>query len=332
MSALWTLALVLAQSPEIAATEVTGAGDAVANYHAIAMMPLSSLGSTDESVDAVEQLLQGELNKLLGERLILPDALHEQPEHIRTAFHTCEGVVACLVEVMGGLGWDAFIVGNLAGLGERRVINLKLIDVHSGSEVRRASEKASGDESQLIVNIRKAAVQLVAPHLFTGDIELVASQSNVTVQLDGKLLGVTPLAQTRVSVPAGHHALEASGEGLVPFSTMLTIAYGETKTVTVDLAQSTAFMGGSTPFRHRWWTWAIAGAGLVAVGLGSYFNYLQVDTVNTIERRAGNDNLGAGSADLYQQQQDHWTRAVVFYGSGSALLTTAGVLLIIDLF
>ena len=59
---------------------------------------------------------------------------------------------------------------------------------------------------------------------------------------------------------------------------------------------------------------------------------INLDTVNTIERRAGNDNLGSGSADLYQQQEDHWTRAVVFYGSGSALLTTAGVLLIIDLF
>ncbi len=332
MSPCLTLSLLVLAQLEINAAPVTVADSShpASRYRQIALMPLTSLGSTDEAVNAIQAILVGEFTKVLGERLIAPDALLEQSKHVKSAFYSCEGVVVCLTEVMGGLGWDAFVVGNIAGLGERQVINLKLIDVRTGREVAKASEKAVGEQSELITYMRKAAVQLVAPDLFTGTLVLAAAQPGVQVQLDGQLLGTVPLANNRFAVPVGQHALEASGEGLVPFTTMVELAYGETKTVTVDLPRSTAFVGGDTPFRHRWWTWAIAGAGALAVGLGGYFNALHVDTVEKIEKRARSGTLTAQDVDLFTEQEAHWNRSVVLYGSGGGLLLGVGVLFALD--
>ena len=110
----------------------------------------------------------GEFQKLLGDKIVPPDEVMNSGNAARDAFIACDGVVACLVEAVGGLGWDAFVVGNIAGLRYDRVINLKLYDVRTGGEVRRASDKASGAEKQLITNMRTAAVTLLAPELLVG--------------------------------------------------------------------------------------------------------------------------------------------------------------------
>jgi hypothetical protein len=301
-------------------------------YKAVAVMPLSSLGSTDEAVGAIQSVLLGEFTKILKERMVSPDALLDQGDTARGAFYACAGVVTCLVEVIGGLGWDAFVVGNVAGLGDRQVINLKLIDVRTGREVRKTSEKATGSEAQLVANMRKAAVELVAPHLFTGTLELLAKQTGVQILIDGKLVGTTPLTSPRIEVAAGRHAIEAKGEGWVPFTTMSDVQYGEVQKVTIDLAKSSVFVGGDTPFRHQWWTWAIAGAGIIGLSVGGYFNVLHADAVDRIEKRADPARGGCdvGCVDLNDEQKAHWNRAVIFYGVGGALTAGAGVLLALD--
>ncbi len=320
------------ETSELRAAEVTVAKPAVesptAAYKTIAMMPLSSLGSTDQAVDAIQRVLTDEMRKILGDRLVDPDQLLEKKEVAGAAFYSCDGVVVCLIEVIGGLGWDAFVVGNVAGIGMRRVINLKLIDVRTGREVRKTSEKAVGDEGQLIADMRKAAVQLVAPEKYTGTLHLVTQQTGVQIRVDGKLIGTTPLDSSRVEVTAGLHAIEAKGEGLVPFSAMSNIKYGEVKIVNIDLARSTVFVGGDTPFRDRWYTWAIAGAGVLGLGLGAYFNVLHVDTVERIEKRAGDPV----TADMQTDQKAHWARAKLFYGVGGGLVAGAGFLLAIDFY
>ncbi len=316
---------------EIPATPVVPAVP-ISDYRKIAMMPLSSLGSTDEAVRAIERVLLGELEKLLGARLVKPSELLTQGREVKVGLKSCEGKVVCLIEVVGGMGWDAFIVGNVAGLGEGRVINLKLFDVRSAGEVRRSSESASGDETTLIANMRKAAVELLAPELFLGAIEVQALQPGVNIVVDGRLVGTTPLASNRVDVAVGRHALEATGDGLVPFSDFVEVRYGEVVPVAIQLPQNTVFVGGDTPFRNRWWTWTLAGTGLVATGLGAYFNYLQSDAVRQIEQRAKDGRLGADQQDLYDQEQAQWQRALVFYGIGGTLLGGVGVLWVVDFF
>ena len=304
----------------------------LAGYHKIAMMPLSSLGSTEDAARSIQRVLDGEVQKLLTNRLVSPSVLQGQGPHVKAALDTCQGLIDCLVEVFGGLGWDAFIVGNVAGIGEGRVINLKLIDVRSAKELRRASEKASGEEKQLIANIRRAAVELLAPELFVGKLEINAAQPNVNIVIDGQLAGRTPLADATIPLTVGRHAIEANGEGLVPFTSFVDIAYGESVPVKIDLPANSLFIGGRAPFRSRWWTWVAASVGVVGLGVGTVFNVLQVQNVHDINQQAKNHQLGAGTADLYSQSKANWSRAAGFYIGGGVVLGTVGILYTIDLF
>ena len=292
----------------------------------IALMPLTALGSTADTSAAIEQVVIGELTTLLGDQLVLPDSLSKQ---VARAVQSCEGEVGCLTEALGGAGWRAFIVGSLAGLGDDRVVHLKIVDVRTGEQLRTASGTVSGDEAQMIRTIRRAAVQIAAPHRFVGRLELSGAQPGVTVKVDGREVGTTPLTTPTLELTVGPHALEATGAGLVPYSAIVEVQYDETVPVDFLLPSSSVFIGGDAPFRHRWWTWSIAGAGVIAVGLGGYFNALQADTASRIEERIQAGTLRYDTS-LYREEEDNWKRAVVSYGIGGALMLTSMTLLSLD--
>ncbi len=100
--------------------------------------------------------------------------------------------------------------------------------------------------------MRRAAVRLVAPERLLGTLVIEARQSGVHVLVDGLSLGVMPLEQPELALPVGRHAVEASRPGWVPYSTIVDLAYEQTLTVELDLPASTVWVGGETPFRHRW--------------------------------------------------------------------------------
>lgn len=307
-------------------------------YEQVVMMPLSSLGSAEQARRAVQQILVREVRKLLQQRLLAPKQLAERHPRIATLTASCRGDVGCLLEVVGARGLDGLMVGNVAGLGENRAINLKLYDVTEADVVRTTSEKASGEEKELIRRIRKAAVEILAPARYTGTLVLDAKQPQVQISLDGKLLGTTPLAESRYAVPVGQHAIEATGDGRVPFESMIEIAYGETKPITIRLPKNQLLVGGDTPYYARWWTWVLAGVGVVGLGLGSYFNVQQQQAAADIAGAAdacvsGTSNCALQlGGDLYAREQQQRQLAQVFYGLGGGLLGGTGVLLSFDLF
>jgi hypothetical protein len=309
---------------EITATAVSGASRA-AKPAPIVVMPLTSLGSTDEAMQVVERVLEGELRKIAGDRLLTYNELRDQQKKLATYLEACDGVLDCLNEVFGAFGWAEFMVSNLAGLGQERVINLKLVNVRTGNVVRRTSEPASGDERELISHMRKAAVLLLAPERFTGILEVHALQPGVQILVDGQLVGTVPMASPRLSVLAGRHAVEAHGEGLVSFSSMLDVAYEAVVPVTINLPANTLFVGGATPYRARWWPWLLGAVGVVAAGAGGYFYYDHVKLAGEIEKdlsAAGAAKEGAWHTDLL--------RARISGGVGGALITTVSVLFISD--
>ena len=129
----------------------------------------------------------------------------------------------------------------------------------------------------------------------------------------------------------GRHAVEAKSEGRVPYSSFIDVAYEETATVNVLLPDNTVFVGGSTPFRARWWTWSIAGLGVVSAGLGAFFNIQQANTVDEIEEKFGNGNLNIGESGLYGEEERQWKTAVGLYATAGVLLATTATLLGLDL-
>lgn len=314
---------------EITASAVVGprSSGRAADPARIVVMPLTSLGSTDEAVQVVERVLAGELRNIAGSRLLSYDELRGKEQKLVAHLEACDGVLDCLNEVFGAFGWQQFMVGNLAGLGQERVINLKLIDVRTGAVIRRASEPATGEERELISQMRKAAVLLLAPERFTGIVEVHATQAGVEVLIDGQPVGTVPLPSPRLTVLAGRHAVEARGEGLVPFSSMLDVPYEGVVPLTILLPENTLFVGGATPFRARWWPWVMGAVGVVAAGVGGYFYYYYVQLARDMEK----DLSVSGAA-----KRDDWHSALVRSriagGAGGALLTTVGVLFVTDFF
>ncbi len=305
---------------------------AIADDRIVLLGRLSALGSTSESAAATERVLVAELEGLLGPRLRRMDDLRSMDDDVRGAVDDCNDESSCLLEIVAAVGWDSLLLGNVAGLGDQRVITLRHLDARSGEEIGRQSVQASGEERELIVQIRGAVVRLLAPERYVGMVRFEVSQPGVQVMADGELVGAAPLSDPVVPLSVGRHAIEASGSGLVPFSEMIDVRYGEERTIAISLPANTVFVGGETPYYARWWTWAIAGAGATGLGLGGYFNVLHQDTVDEIENRAAARTLTGEDAFLFDDRDDQKRRAIVFYSIGGALSLTAAALLSLDLF
>ncbi|MEO1170428.1 MAG: PEGA domain-containing protein [Myxococcota bacterium] len=316
MSVVFAIGLLLSQ---------LGADDRI-----IVLGELTSLGSTEETVAATERVLNAEFAKLLGAGFRTLDDLRAVSPGVASALDACDGSPTCLLEIVAAVGWDGLLLGNLAGLGEERVINLRHISARNGETLGSQAVQASGDERELIVQIRGAAVQLLAPERYVGTVRFDVPAPGIQVIVDGELIGSSPLARPERELSVGRHAVEASGEGRVPFSEMVEVRYGETRTITIDLPANTLYVGGGTPYYARWWTWTLAGAGVAGLGLGGYFAYLQRDAVNDIEGRAAMGTLTGDDASLFEDADDQRQRSLVFYGIGSALSLTATTLLALD--
>ncbi|MEM6730628.1 MAG: hypothetical protein AAF658_03680 [Myxococcota bacterium] len=318
--------LVFAHALSLAASDPL-----IDRYEQIFLAPLSSLGSTEEELQAIERVLYEELRRFVPDSLRREEALLATSEAASDAYQECERVADCVVEVLAALGWDGLIVGNVAGLGGDKAITLKLYDLRSGGELRRASATLSGDEAQLIRSMREAAATLVAPAQLKGTLAFTVSQPGVQVFLDGELVGTAPLEDSRVDVPIGRHAVEGRGDGLVSYSSFVDVGYGEVAPVEVVLATNSLVLGAGTPYRNRWWPWTIAGVGALSLGVGGYFNAEQAASADELEERFGAGSLDAGARDLIEQERSDWRTARAFYAAGATLVATTLVLFALDL-
>jgi hypothetical protein len=289
------------------------------------MQPLTSLGLSDEVVRPIEDVLVGEMRKLLGDRLV---PIRSNTDAV-ARFSRCGGVLACLVDEARNIGWHQMVIGNVAGLGDERVVLLKLVDVDRGHSVRRALSPATGDSGELVQKMRATAVQLVAPERYVGSIRLRAPQHGVRIIVDGEPVGVGPLHSV-VEVTVGRHAIEAAGDGLVPLATVAVVTYEGLTPVDIELADSSVFASSSTPFRNRWWTWAMAAVGVASVSAGVYFNVQHLDTSHKIDALVDAGRHDYRAASLHRDQSQQWTAAAILYGSGGALLAGSGLLLTFD--
>ncbi|MCP4449745.1 MAG: hypothetical protein GY811_31100, partial [Myxococcales bacterium] len=108
----------------------------------------------------------------------------------------CDGGNKCLGAIGKTLKVDYVVSGNVAALGGAYVLNIKAIASGRGEELRRIeSAPLRGAQDELIESIRVAAYRLLLPAELVGSISILADREGAEVQLDGKVVGVTPLAK-----------------------------------------------------------------------------------------------------------------------------------------
>ena len=302
----------------------------VDHLDSVVMMPLSGFGSTEAALAATENILLREVSSILQQSLVSPEQWQSGDRSLKRALDQCDGAIGCLIEVFSALGHDGLIVGTMSGIGQERAITLKLYDLRRGKEVRQSSEKASGQKEELIRQMRKAAVQLLAPERFSGTLLVNARQPGVQILIDGELAATTPLDDPRIPLSVGTHSIEARGDRLVPFEAMIDIAYEEVKELEIDLPRGNLFVGGRRPYYTRWWTWTLGGLGVAALG-GSLGLYRLHN--NLYAEYEANPRLSSVELENLRNQARNqalypaWGLAA----GGGALVVTAAALLLSDL-
>jgi hypothetical protein len=251
-------------------------GAAPAKRATIALLSIDPLGLDAELVGRLEALFRLELERLQGAPLPARRAV-DKVVASDAALRGCTGEPECLAAIGKKLGVQFMVSGTVAALGDSYVIDLKLVDVSTGKEVRRVEEPLSGSPDELIEAVRVAAYRLFAPDQLKGSIAVLADVNGAQVFLDGKRLGKTPIAQPVANLAVGKHSLRISATGYSDFLQEVEVRFQKTTQVVVSLSRARAAgpigkPGSGPPVdEHVPWyasTWGYVGIGVAAVAVG----------------------------------------------------------------
>jgi hypothetical protein len=252
-----------------------GAVSPTARAQKMAVWRIDPLGIDSAIVARLRGLLRVELARIASASMVSPLSVAKLAS--RPALRSCTGEVACLVRAGKQLKVDRIISGNVGGLGDSYVVNMKLVDVGRRREVRRVQETISGTPGQLIEAVRLAAYRLIAPDRLKGSLALLANVAGADVRIDGKLRGTTPLELQR-NLPIGKHTIRVSKLGYVDVVQTVAVRFQKTAHVVVTMEVPQKGADGGTmvprkvyrpyPWYTRWWFWTAVGIVAAGVGVG----------------------------------------------------------------
>lgn len=285
---IWAAALLCALPARATAEGQAAATPVVPPGQRIVLFRLETLGMPPEIVARLEALLRVELDRLL-ERPMPSRVEVEKAIAKDAALRNCAGETECLVGVGKKLGSDLVIAGNVGGLGDSYVVNMKLVDVASATEKNRIKVPLEGNANELIEAVRVALVNLVSPESVRGNLAVLADVKGAKVYLDGQLVGQTPLAnnlitnidarpEERDGKRQNLHQLRISAEGYIDFiKPDIEVRFGKTTEVVVRLQQRVVAGPGGLelppvrrqrrPFYTRWWFYTAVGVSAVVLGV-----------------------------------------------------------------
>jgi hypothetical protein len=243
-----------------------------------ALFRLDPLGIEPQIVDQLQRILRVELQRVGGKELpserAVADVVASNPK-----LAACTADPACLAPLAKALHVTRVVSGNVGGLADSYVVNLKLVD-DTGRELRRVTATLSGSPEELIDSIRVAAFRLVAPERLVGNIAILSDVPGANVMLDGVDVGKTPLAGPLVNLPTGVHKLTVEREGFSGFAEDVPVRFEKTTQVVVHQSAMNATArkaerrrraAAETPIYAKWWFWAAMAGSAIATGVAVGF-------------------------------------------------------------
>ncbi len=240
-----------------------------------ALFRLDPLGIEPQIVDQLQRILRVEVQRVVGRELpserAVADVVAANPK-----LAGCTAEPACLAPLARALHVTRVISGNVGGLADNYVVNLKLVD-DTGRELRRVSATLSGTPDELIDEIRVAAFRLLAPERLVGNIAILSDVPGANVMLDGVDVGKTPLAGPLTNLPTGVHKLTVEREGFSSFAEDVPVRFEKTTQVVVHQSAMSASArkaerrrraAAETPIYAKWWFWSAMAVSAIATGVG----------------------------------------------------------------
>jgi hypothetical protein len=257
-------------------------------------------------------LSQGDIAALLG---------HEKTRQMMG----CSEDQGCLVELAGALDSDRLLAGSLTILERTSLLSVRLLDVRKSRTLARVNATLlDATERELVDAARRLAHEAVTGERLdtTGVIRLSIDRPGATVTLDGRSLGLSPLAE-QPRVLEGPHAITVQKSGFVRWSTTVVVAAGQTVPVEVELVP-VQLMGEAARSRLWTWGWISAGVAVAATGSAIYFSH-QAEESHAAYQAA---TTRSQAVALHDQTQQQATLANVSWGIAAAGTIAAGTLLV----
>jgi hypothetical protein len=188
---------------------------------------LKALGIEAETASKIQQVLRSELERVPAFSIV-PDVKDDMG---------CTGGTGCLKELGEAAGATFVVSGVLGTLGDVFSLDVKLIDVRSGTEVRRVAQTWSGEEKLSIEVMRQVATRLLRPEAYKGRLTLKTNVDGVKIYIDGDFIRRTPL-ESPLELTPGRHALKLVCAGFKDFEQFVDVPFDRTVPVSVELVGS----------------------------------------------------------------------------------------------
>jgi hypothetical protein len=238
-----------------------------------ALFRLDPLGIEPQIVDQLERILRVELERVIGRPLPSRDKV-EKVAAQNPKLAACTADPQCLVPLAKALGASRIVAGNVGGLADSYVVNLKLVD-KDGRELRRVSAPLRGSPEELIDEVRVAAFRLIAPERLVGAIAILSDVPGAAVTVDGRPVGMTPLPGPLAGLSVGVHHLTVNRDGFSGFDEDVPVRFEKTTQVVVKQAavsekarRAERRRLGEMPVYTKWWFWTAMAVSAVATGIG----------------------------------------------------------------
>jgi hypothetical protein len=265
-----------------AAAVLAATTPAHAGARKVAVAPLATLGveATSAETKQVQKQLEAGLAAVPEVEVIASTSVSKEiKKSKKAALKACDGDGACLAEVGGLVAASHVVYAELGGLGDVQVVYLKVVDVGTGKELRSTTLQLGGATDSAIA-ARGAAFRLLDPDRYVGRVGLDVDVAGAQVYVDGKRVGVSPLAMA--PLPVGTHALRVTHPEYRDFVRFVDVEFDTETKVPVGLHQfpvvdtdmqhdgsekptpGVNLIDGGTrpkPWYRKWW----AVAGFVAV-------------------------------------------------------------------
>jgi len=180
---------------------------------------------------------------------------------------------SCLAEIGGALGVGLLVSGSIGKVGSSFIINLALTDTRAVKVLAREQRQVKS-EDDLTAQLEAATRFLVRGLLEgrQGELILKASETGAEVEVDGRIVGVTPLG--RQTLAGGPHTLKVHKKGFVSWAHDIDIQSDQPLVVDAAMVPSVEFIDeyDSSAFRWRLAAYLAGGVGvaLLAGGVAGY--------------------------------------------------------------
>ncbi len=305
---------------------LVGAG-ATTGGERLAVLELKPLGAAPDLAHTLTGVIAEEAGKIPGFAAISQEEIGAMLGLERQKQMLGCGNESCLAEIGGALGARKVISGTLGKVGDSLVLQLELVDTARAKVLGRES-KTVKDQSDLLMAARDLTHRLLTGTALdtTGKIKLAITPVGATVLLDGKAVGMSPLAEP-LPMEEGKHKILITRDGYVSYEATIEAVRGQTLFNEVQLVSLAPIEAAGRGNWAKTTGWICLGASVVAFGAASYFGVEANQSYSNYQKaiyNTGDPSIQLFGASYYQQQTASMqTPANVAFVTGGVLAAAA---------